>query len=460
VVATAVLLAWRKSRIWLLVALVALPLLAAAMAGVAWMALPAVRERFGAVLESPEKASGIRISMWRDAPAMFRDRPVWGFGGGSYVWAYPPYQVHVRHHLNWDYAHNEYIQHLLEYGAVGLGLALAALVACAWGLVRGVLLARSRTGAFLLAGAAGGLVASLVHALFDFNFHIFPNPHVLVWMGGVAWGVWFAHERGLEPCAGRRRTLRWVASAAGACACAGCAWLALSGGLSYAWNLKAEIARTQMDWDSAVAAYQRSIRWDGWNWQPHLGLGNLHSTQALWARDPDPAVERELKAQLADEAAAHYRRAAELNACDMAVVFGLGRIAQARGDSETALEHFRHAASYQRRHIFYREQLGIQLRAMGRDAEALEVFRQNMADRVATDVSRSTSARWSGSWRKRRRPPALRPRRSSADMRAGTGRSCRALRSGASVQSKAAPSPGSLASGFRGGKAFRRRNRG
>ena len=385
--ATAVLLAWRKSRTWLLVALVALPLLTAAMAGVAWKTLPAVRERFGAVLESPEKASGIRISMWRDAPAMFRDRPVWGYGGGSYVWAYPPYQVHVNQHLNWDYAHNEYIQMLLEYGAVGLGLALAALAACAWGLVRGVLLARSRTGAFLLAGAAGGLAASLVHALFDFNFHIFPNPHVLVWMGGVAWGVWFAHERGSEPSVGRRRQLRWVAAAAGVGACAGCAWLAFSGGLSYAWNLKAEIARTQMDWETAASAYQRAIRWDGWNWQPHLGLGNLHSAQALWVRDPDPAAERELKARLADEATAHYRRAAELNACDMAVVFGLGRIAQARGDSETALEHFRHAASYQRRHIFYREQLGIQLRAMGREAEALEVFRQNVEDGVATDVS-------------------------------------------------------------------------
>ena len=381
------LLAWRKSRAWFLGALVALPLLAAVVGGVAWKTLPAVRERIGEVLADPEKSGGGRLNMWRDAPAMFRDRPVRGGGAGSYVWAYPPYQRHVQRHLNYDFPHNEYIQMLLEYGAAGLALALAGLLGCAWGIARGVLFARSRAGAWLLAGAGGGLAASLIHALFDFNFHIFPNPHVLVWMGGVAWGVWFAQEKGLEPVQGRGRQLRWVAAAAGACACGGCAWLALSGGLSYAWNLKAEIARTQMDWDSAASAYQRAIRWDGWNWQPHLGLGNLHSAQALWVRDPDPAAERELKAQLADEATAHYRRAAELNACDMAVVFGLGRIAQARGDSETALGHFRHAASYQRRHIFYREQLGIQLRAMGREAEALEVFRQNVEDGVATDVS-------------------------------------------------------------------------
>ena len=64
-----------------------------------------------------------------------------------------------------------------------------------------------------------------------------------------------------------------------------------------------------------------------------------------------------------------------------------GRAANARGDPETALEHFRRAAAYQPRHVFYREQLGVQLRQMGRDREALEVFRRNVAEGVASDVS-------------------------------------------------------------------------
>ena len=37
--------------------------------------------------------------------------------------------------------------------------------------------------------------------------------------------------------------------------------------------------------------------------------------------------------------------------------------------------------------MFYREQLGIQLRRMGRDREALQVFRRNVEDQVATEVS-------------------------------------------------------------------------
>jgi O-antigen ligase len=385
--ATLLLLAWRKSRAWLLMALVALPLLAGALGWMAWKTLPAVRERFGAVLANPEEAGGIRMAIWRDAPAMFRDRPWLGFGGGSFVWAYPPYQIHARQHLTWDYVHNDYIQMLLEHGAAGLALALAGLLSGAWGIARSVRQARSREAAWLLAGAGGGLAASLIHALFDFNFHIFPNPHALVWMGGVAWGVWFMREQGEEPSAGRLRRLRRAAAVVGAAACGGCAWLALSGGVSYVWNLKAEIARTQMDWDVAEKEYAKAIRWDGGNWQPHLGLGNLKAMQALWLRDPEPAAEREGKRRLALEAQADFRRALERNPCDMAAEFGLARTFNAMGDSEAALESFRRAAAYQRRHVFYREQLGVQLRQMGRDDEALEIFRRNLADETFTDVS-------------------------------------------------------------------------
>jgi len=384
---TGVLLAWRKSRSWLLMALVALPLLAAAVGWTAWQTLPAVRTRFGAVLENPEKAGGIRMGMWRDAPAMFKDHPWIGFGGGSYVWAYPPYQHHVKQHLRYDFAHNEYIQLLLEQGAVGSLLALVALLSGLWGLTRAILTAKTKLGAWLLAGATGGLAASLFHALFDFNFHIFPNPHALVWLGGVAWSAWCIQEKGGAISTGRQKKGVWVVSGAGILICSLGAWLSLSGGMSYVWNLKGEIARTQMEQEEAEVDYLKSIAWDAGNWQPYLGLGNLRVTQAMWYRNPDRSVERERKRRLATEASAHFESAIQRNPAEMAAVFGLARAYNVMGDSETALEQYRRAAGYQHRHVFYREQLGIQLRRMGRNEEALQVFKQNLADKTHTDVS-------------------------------------------------------------------------
>ena len=381
------LLAWRKGRRWLLLTLALLPLLAAALGWTAWQTLPAVRNRIGAVLENPEKASGIRLKMWRDMPAMVRARPVFGFGGGSFVWAYPPYQRAVDQHLTWDYLHNEYLQMQVEYGALGLGLLLAGLLWGGIGLIRSVLQARNRATALLLAGTGGGIAASLVHACFDFNFHVFPNPQALVWIGGVAWSVWFLHEEGDAVSGSRAFGFQRGLGAAGAAVCAASAWLALAGGVSYAWNLKGEFARARLDWGAAAEHYHQAIRWDRGNWQPHLGLGNLTAAQARWYRDPDLAVEQAGRTQLAAESAEHFRRALELNPVDMAAELGLARASNAQGNPDGALAHFRRAAAYQPRHIFYREQLGIQLRRMGRDRDALEVFRQNIADGVATDVS-------------------------------------------------------------------------
>ena len=58
------------------------------------------------------------------------------------------------------------------------------------------------------------------------------------------------------------------------------------------------------------------------------------------------------------------------------------------GDAEGALAEYERAAAYQHKHVFYREQVGVQLRRMGREAEALEVFRKNLADGVGTEISR------------------------------------------------------------------------
>ena len=384
---TGLLLALRRGRAWFLAALVALPLLAATAGWMAWKTLPPVNSRIREVLEKREGAAGIRIPMWKDMPAMIRDRPIAGFGGGSFVWAYPPYQRHVDEHLTWDFLHNEYLQMQVEYGAIGLGLLLAGLAWGGFGVAGAILRARSRVSALLLAGAAGGLAASLIQAVFDFNFHVFPNPHVLVWMGGVAWGVWQSHEKSAESAEGPRRGFRCAGAALGILACGTGAWLALAGGISYAWNLKGELARERMDWEAAALDYEKAIRWDAGNAQPHLGLGKVKSAQALWYRDPDPAAERAGRARLAAEAEASLLRAQELNPLDMAVVFALARVHNAMGDPEAALEACRRAAAFQRKHVFYREQVGIQLRRMGRDREALEVFRQNVDDGVAGEVS-------------------------------------------------------------------------
>ena len=383
--AAALLAAWRRGTKWLGIALVAIPLALAAAGFGAWKCLPAVRTRIGAVIEDPIKAGGIRSKMWADTPAMVRDRPASGFGGGSFVWAYPPYRVHTDQNLTYDMLHNDPLQALVEYGAAGAALAgglwLWALVLFSVRAVR----SRDADTALLSAAAAGALVAAGLHSLFDFNFHIFPNPHVLVMLCGLALCRSAVREGTGWTVRGRAGAV--ALSAAAAAVCAAGLWFSLAGGLSYWWTLKGEAAFDNLEYAEAEAAYDRAIRWNPGNWQPWLGLGNLKATRASLYRAPDPEAQAAGRRRLAEEARAAYAEAGRLNPGEMAVEYGLARAANAVNDPETALEHCRRAAAYQPRHAFYREQLGLQLVRMGREEEALEVFRKNREDKVTSEVT-------------------------------------------------------------------------
>ena len=385
-VSAAVLLAaWRKSAKALAVALVALPLVACALGYGAWKALPAVRERIGAVLEDPVKAGGIRAKMWADVPAMVRDKPG-GFGGGSFVWAYPPYREHTDQILTYDMLHNDLLQMLVEYGWAGLAVA-GGLYLWAMGLfaVRSVR-ARDEASALLDMAAVGALAASGLHALFDFNFRIFPNPHVLVLLCGVALG----RSAGREGTGWTVRK-RWggaLLSVVTVAACLAGLWFSLAGRQAYWWNLRGDAAASKSEYAAAEDAYRRAIRWDPQNWQPWLGLGNLKSAQGFWYRAPDEEAQAQGKRALGDAAREAYLVAGRLNPGDMNVEYGLARAENAAGNPEAALEHCRKAAAYQHKHVFYREQLGLQLKLMGREDEALEVFKQNIADGVGWSTSR------------------------------------------------------------------------
>jgi hypothetical protein len=77
------------------------------------------------------------------------------------------------------YVHNEYLQVLVELGAIGLGLLLLVLAALA------VTVWRGRTGTPLWAGAAAALVVLLVHSGFDFLWHL----PVIVLTAGLLTGL-------------------------------------------------------------------------------------------------------------------------------------------------------------------------------------------------------------------------------------------------------------------------------
>ena len=171
-----VLVAWplfggqgSRRRRWGLAALAALAV--AAAFAVLYFSLPKVRERFAQMkVDAGERTRPI---MWRGAWQIFRAHPAWGGGGGSYNHLFEPYRP-ARYQDEPLWAHNDYLNTLSDYGAVGFLLFFGVGGGIAWRL------ARSRTVQprdwLDDPGVAGALVAGLaafgLQLLLDFHFKI------------------------------------------------------------------------------------------------------------------------------------------------------------------------------------------------------------------------------------------------------------------------------------------------
>jgi O-Antigen ligase len=142
-----------------------LALTAGALAGAALMA--GTGRGLGVLTDSRATlASPTRLESVRAALCLAADHPFAGVGPGraTFTWAGTDGQL-----LAGRYAHNEYLQVLVELGAVGLALLLVLLATIAHVVRRG------RTGAspaLLWSGATAALLTLLVHSGLDFLWQL------------------------------------------------------------------------------------------------------------------------------------------------------------------------------------------------------------------------------------------------------------------------------------------------
>lgn len=127
----------------------------------------------------------IRFRLWTAAWQIWREHPWTGVGPDHFDFRYRQH----REALNTAQgrpgrAHNDYLNTLADYGLAGLALALLPLGFAVWAVVRcwpHVQRSGSEFGekksnrAAIVLGASAGLLALLVHSIFDFNLHIPSN---------------------------------------------------------------------------------------------------------------------------------------------------------------------------------------------------------------------------------------------------------------------------------------------
>src|SRR4029450_13720053 len=123
--------------------------------------IPALAERFG------QSGTGVRdrVTIWSDTLPMMKDFWLTGTGVGTYRTAMLFYQRADRS-VQFNQAHNHYLQAAAERGIVLAGFIVAMLVALTQGIRRQLTTESSGTY-WIRAGAACGLLAAALQALWE-----------------------------------------------------------------------------------------------------------------------------------------------------------------------------------------------------------------------------------------------------------------------------------------------------
>lgn len=338
------------------------PVVLAVAGFLVWMLSPMVQNRVAEAL-----AGNIRLQLWHDTWLMIREQPWLGWGPLSYRWIYPHFWHHMDSYLDPQYAHNDYLHTWAEYGLVGLLLVVGAALVGAGTMIRRLLRMESERAFTLVVGFLGALVATAAHAGFDYNFHIYGNVQMLVMMAGLAAGA-LAHAEPGQPLLPSARWARGLAATAVLPLLL--MVLSVRAVAAYGYALKADFDLDEYQIESAREGYERALRLEADYWPAYLGLGHLWGGQAFWNRDPETRAEQVAQAEAA------YRKVLSLNAWETEAQFGLSRLYNLKGDPEAALKVLQDVLEQMPYHRDFLNQLGLQLRQMGRLEEALAAFQR------------------------------------------------------------------------------------
>lgn len=134
-----------------------------------------------------------RFWIWRDTLQMIRANWQTGVGLGAYETAFPLF-TKSNGSLVVSQAHNDYLQIVADCGIVGLGLAVWFLVAL-FRDIKGAMQHREAVMSGMALGCGGGLVAILVHSLFDFNLQLPSNALLFLALTAVVSTIRMAADK-------------------------------------------------------------------------------------------------------------------------------------------------------------------------------------------------------------------------------------------------------------------------
>jgi len=133
-----------------------------------------------------------RLDYWRDSWAIVKDHP-FGIGLATFKQVFPVYNVSTIAETTPHYAHNDYLQLLVETGWIGFVTLVSGFyifLIRSFRRVKQIKLQDDPFRFFMAIGALSGLVSMAFHSFFDFNLQIPANCVYFVMLLGIVLKVY------------------------------------------------------------------------------------------------------------------------------------------------------------------------------------------------------------------------------------------------------------------------------
>jgi len=333
---------WRPQYSWPRLAIVAVAL--GTMGLVAWNLAP-VRGYILKSLKTDERTQqvslndpslGGRTIMWRDTLKMIRDKPLFGYGAGSWQWIY---QQHKDRTITTrpDYTHNDYLNLASDYGLIGfllIGAVFAGFYRHAWATSRTPNPPEQRAFAV---GAMISVTSILFHSWFDSSLHIPGNALVLALILGCTAALTDAKRF-------QRCPMNWYAryslATAVLCLCGVGLWFFVPTARATRYTDLGNLLKTDLDYELALAYYDYAIYLDPRFPQAHARRGDVYRTWTHWRVGPEKQAERK---ELARQAIESYDSSLRLNPYQSSVLLDRGKMHETIGEYDLAQRSYEKA---------------------------------------------------------------------------------------------------------------------
>jgi O-antigen ligase len=312
-----------------------------------------------------------RYPIWKATVKMIRDHPIFGTGPGTWSWFHLKYReprLQIRPH----YTHQDLLQLASDYGLVGTGLVVWALICFyhqAWRLARHADSSEQRSFAL---GAAAAVTAILVHSLGDFNLHIPSNALWMVTLMGltVAQSVDDRSRERIElPSIGRI-----LIGFTSLILAAGIAFIGTRLCLASRYTARGYDASQEFEWDEAQAWYQLALRRDSGHYETHAQMGDAYRIQSSQFERDEDGSERQRMAFLSVEA---YRQSLALNPFQSDVMLRLANAYELAGDLTSALHTYNQALDVDPNNAFIWLRLGVFYHRIGEKDRAIAALQRS-----------------------------------------------------------------------------------